>query len=208
MTDIIDNMIKKKLHKTQERLLNLLKKHQHDPLTIRDLQEALSLSTTSLVHHHIKQLEKKGYLKRNPNNTNDYQILSAPESHICYVNLYGQAQCGPNGTLLDGNPIDKIPIASRLLSFSSDLAFMVKAVGDSMEPRIFEGDLVIAKKTNSAQNGDIVICMNDNEVMIKKFDQQNSAIILTSLNQNYTPFLAHENFKIEGVVKAVLNYGM
>lgn len=202
-------MVEKKLHKTQKKLLDLLKKHRHDPLTVRDIQEELGLSTTSLVAHHIGQLEKKGFLKRNPQNPSDYQILGDPEKKICYVNLYGQARCGPNGTLLDGDPIDKIPIASRLLSFPAKDAFMVKAKGDSMSPKIHEGDLVIAKKSKTAKNGDLVVCSNDGEVLIKRFDKEKKNVILTSLNhEKYKPFLASDDFRIEGVVKAVLNYGV
>ena len=56
------------LHKVQRSLLDLLKQNAGDPLTIRELQSLLDLSSPSLVHHHITQLEKKKFLKRNPNN--------------------------------------------------------------------------------------------------------------------------------------------
>ena len=107
----------KKLHVAQQKLIKILKNNITDPLTIRELQEELGVSSTSVVHHHIQQLEKKGYLRRNPSNPRDYQILAdSPDKKITYINLYGLAHCGPEGRILDDDPIDRIPIASQILS--------------------------------------------------------------------------------------------
>lgn len=196
-----------KLHPTQERLLNLLKESITDPMTIRELQEALHLSTPSLVHHHIQQLEKKGYLRRNPSNPQDYQVLTdSPEKTISYINLYGLAQCGPNGSILKGDPLERIPISTKMLGFSSDEAFMVKARGNSMVPKINEGDLVIAKKASDAPSGSIVVCVNEGKALIKKIKKGEKNTILVSLNPGYEPFIASDDFKIEGVVKGVFCY--
>ena len=78
----------KKLHPIQQKLLETLKDTQDDPLTIEGLRDKLGISSKSVVHHHIRQLENKGYLRRNPSNPKDYQILSdSPEKTITYVNL-------------------------------------------------------------------------------------------------------------------------
>jgi len=195
----------KKLHTTQRKLLDMLKKNIDDPMTIRELQDLLNVSSTSIVAHHLKQLEKKGYLKRNPSNPKDYQILTdTPEKLITYINLYGLAYCGPKGSILDGNPIERIPIASRLISFPVLEAFMIKAKGDSMEPKINEGDFVIVRKTRDANNGSIVVCVNDGEAIIKRIKKENGNIILISENSKYSPFLAYKNFRIEGEVKSII----
>lgn len=195
----------KKLHETQERLLKLLKDNFEEPQTVRELQEELGVSSTSIVAHHIKQLEKKGYLKRNPDNPKDYQILGdSPEKLITYLNLYGLAHCGPNGTILDGNPEERIPLASQLVNFPVSEAFMVEAVGDSMEPKISEGDYVIARKSMVANSGETVVCVNDGEAIIKKLSKENGNVILISENSKYSPFIASENFQIEGIVKGVI----
>lgn len=197
----------KVLHSTQKKLLELLKTNIESPLTIRELQENLELSTPSLVFHHILQLEKKGYLKRNPQNPKDYVLLDHPEKPIVYINKYGLAQCGPNGSILDGNPIDRIPIASRLLKFPAEEAFIVDAKGDSMEPKIKSGDLVIVKRQNFAENDDIVVCVNNSEALIKKFVKNNMTIVLHSLNaEKYPSFIAGDDFRIEGIVKNILQY--
>ena len=137
------------LHKNQILLLEILEQNINNPLTIRDIQVNLGSSSPSVVAHHIQQLEKKGYLKRNQSNPKDYQVFRNPENPIVYLNQYGNAQCGPNGSILDGNPIDKIPIASRLLKFPANEGFIVTAKGESMFPQINEGDLIIALKKRS-----------------------------------------------------------
>ena len=187
---------KKELTNIQQKLLQLLTKNIEDPLTIRELQARLGFSSTSVVVHHLRRLEKKGYLKRNPNDPRDYQVLgNSPEKPIVYLNLFGLAHCGPNGSILDGNPIEKIPVPTRLLSFSSSEAFMVKAKGDSMEPRIHDGDLVIARKTNTAETGSIVVCVNNEEGLIKKLDEYvyTKTLNASTDNKTKTRILAKSN---------------
>ena len=196
----------KKLHKVQEKLLQILKRTVTDPLTIREMQNEMGISSPSVVYHHIQQLEKKGYLRRNPVNPKDYQILAdTPDKKITYLNLYGLATCGPKGSILDDDPVDRIPISSKILGFPSSEAFMVKANGDSMIPKINDGDLVIARKTKDAENGSIVICVNDGKALIKKI-QKGKEIILSSLNSSYNSFVAAKDFRIEGLVRGVYTY--
>jgi repressor LexA len=145
-------------------------------------------------------------LRRNPLNPKDYQILAdSPEKRVTYLNLYGLAQCGPNGSIFDGDVIERVPISSKILGFPSSEAFMVKAKGDSMIPKINEKDLVIARKLNDADNGSVVVCVNNGETLIKKIQKGNSTILI-SLNSKYEPFVASEDFRIEGVVKGVYSY--
>ena len=197
----------KKLHETQKSLLQLLRDNIDDPLTVRELQEILNVSSPSVIQHHIYQLEKNGYLLRNPTNPRDYQILSdEPEKKIAYVNLYGLAQCGPSGSILDGNPIERIPIATKILGFSPEKAFMVKARGNSMSPTIKDKDLVIARRSNIFDNGQIAVCVNDGEALIKKIYKTADNIILRSTNEKFEPFLASADFHVEGIVKGVFSY--
>ena len=145
------------LHKTQEKLLDLLSDNIDSPLSMRQLREELDLSSPSLVHHHICQLEKKGFLKRNPNNPADYQILTTAEDPITFLHLYGSAKCGPEGTLLSGNPISRIPLSSRLTAFSIQQPFLVQAEGDSMPPEIKNEYFLVSKNKQTQANVDLVI---------------------------------------------------
>lgn len=194
------------LHQTQQDLLDLLRLTQDNPLSIREIQEHLKISSPSVVHHHITQLEKKGFLRRNPANPADYQILADKERKIAYINLYGMAKCGPGGTILSGDPIDRIPIPTALLSFASADAFLVKAKGNSMMPRINEGDLVIAKRAHELVNNVTAVCVNDGEVLIKKIHLKGDSIMLISLNPQVLPIItSSEKLRIEGVVRGVLS---
>ncbi len=196
------------LHKAQQLLLELLAKNAQDPLTIRELQNRIGASSPSVVTHHLKQLQKKGYLTRDPHDPRTYIVHEKTEllGDIVSLPLYGMAQCGPNGSLLDGAPVEYVPISRQLLGTYYDNSFMVKARGDSMEPQIKEGDLVIAVKRNLAQSGDIVVCVNHEKVLIKKYVESENMVLLLSLNQNYDPIIPAEDFRIEGVVKSVYSY--
>jgi len=198
----------RELHPTQAKLLELLRDNFDDPLTVRELQEILEISSPSVVQHHIRQLEKDGYLRRNPVNPRDYQILAdEPDKKITYLNLYGLAQCGREGSLLDGDPIDRIPIATQILGFPSKDAFLVRARGDSMTPVINDKDLVIAKRKTTPNNGEIVVCVNDGQALIKKIRVSDGGVILRSINDaKYEPFHAAEDFRVEGEVRGVISY--
>ena len=200
-------MATRELHPVQKRLLELLKRSIDDPLTVRELQSELDVSSPSVVQHHIRQLEKYGFLHRNPGNPHDYKIVADdPEKRITYLNLYGLARCGPDGSILDGNPIDRIPIASRLLGFQSKDAFMVRASGDSMSPKINDKDLVIVKKARTWVDGNIVVAVNDSVAVIKKVNREGNAFILRSINEKYHPFIAAPDFRVEGVVRSIISY--
>lgn len=200
-------MKRKNIHPLQKKLLNLLIKSLDDPLTIREMMDILDVSSTSIIAHHLAQLEKKGYIKKNPYNPRDYQVLkNGPEKQTTYLNLYGLAHCGPSGSILEGAPIDRIAISTKLLTFPSSEAFMVKAKGDSMVPKINEGDFVIVKKNKKPENNSIVVCVNDGEALIKKYKKEKNGIILTSINhRKHSPFLAKkDSFRIEGEVKGII----
>ena len=128
-----------------------------------------------------------------------------PEKEIAWLNLYGLAQCGQNGTFLGSAPIDRIPIATRLLSFPSSEAFLVKAKGDSMCPKINEGDFVIGRRIENLGAFPLIICVNNGETLIKRVQMDGSSIILSSLNPTHTPFLASNDFRIVGEVRGVIS---
>jgi len=199
-------MKKNQLHPLQQKLLDLLTENNDELLTIREMQDALGISSTSVVAHHLTQLEKKGYLKRNPYNPRDFQVLNgAPEKQVAYLNLYGLAHCGPNGTILDDNPIEQIPIPTRLLSFSSSEGFLVKARGDSMTPKINEGDIVIGRRIDDVDSGRVAICVNNGEALIKKVQKEKQGNILVSLNPKYPPFSAADDFRVVGEVRGIFS---
>jgi repressor LexA len=123
------------------------------------------------------------------------------------LNLYGAAQCGPTGSILDGNPTERIPISPRLLTFPTRDAFLVLARGDSMSPDINDGDYVIVRRTTEPKSGQTMVCVNNEEVLIKKIDVgRDGQTWLVSYNPapKYTPFRAASDFRVEGLVTGIL----
>ncbi|OGD09450.1 hypothetical protein A2397_02045 [Candidatus Amesbacteria bacterium RIFOXYB1_FULL_44_23] len=196
------------LHPRQIKILELLKGGDGQGLSVREIQNLLGISSPSVVQHHIVQLERKGYLRRNPNNPQDFQVLAdSPDREVTYLNVYGLAQCGPGGRILDGNPIERVPISSKLLGFSSSEAFMVKAKGDSMVPLIAENDYVVARVTNDKPpGGEIVVAVNDGNATIKKINYSGGEVVLSSINRDYSPMIVSPDFRVEGVVRGVYKY--
>ncbi|MFZ5631082.1 MAG: LexA family protein [Spirochaetota bacterium] len=196
----------KKLHPTQKQLLDLLSKLSGEGYTIRELQENLGLSTPSLVFFHLQQLEKKGHIERNPMNPADYRVRQPPEeSGLFLVNLYGLARCGPSGTILSGDVEERIELPPQFAGINLRSPFMVRAHGDSMEPRILDGDLVLFEARTEVPDGSIIACSDTGRAYIKRMVRSGKKILLYSLNPKYEPFPADpETFRIEGLAQAVL----
>lgn len=195
----------KALHPKQEKLLEILKSHIADPLTMEELAEQLDVSAKSVVFHHIKQLEKKGFLKRNPANPRDYMILKDPEKNVIYLKMYGMAKCGPAGTILDGTPTRIVPVDPSMIYFPACKGFMVEAKGDSMESLISPKDWLIVEQSHQPKNKDVVVCVNNGEVLVKRFTKDGANIILQSENPHYTPIVADKtSFHVEGIVRSII----
>jgi len=195
----------KALHPKQEKLLEILKSHIADPLTMEELAEQLNVSAKSVVFHHIKQLEKKGFLKRNPANPRDYMILKDPEKNVIYLKMYGMAKCGPAGTILDGQPTRIVPVDPSMIYFPACKGFMVEAKGDSMESLISPKDWLIVEQSHQPKNKDVVVCVNNGEVLVKRFTKDGANIILQSENPHYTPIVADKtSFHVEGIVRSII----
>lgn len=197
-------MAKNKLTSIQAKLLKLLQNHVDEPLSYRDLAENLAVVSTNTVFYHLQKLERLGYLKRDPVNPKNYQVFGSPESGTVYLNLYGLARCGPHGRLLDGNPVDRLPVSTRLIPCRASEAFLVRATGDSMEPRIHEDDIILVRKQQTANDDDVVVCVNNGEALIKKLSRHRHATLLFSLNQRYDPIVAADDFRVEGIVKTIV----
>ena len=192
----------KALHPTQARLLEILKANISDPLTMEELAERLNVSAKSVVFHHIKQLEKKGFLKRNPR---DYIVLKDPERNVIYLNMYGMAKCGPEGTILDGTPTRIVPVDPSMIYFPACKGFMVEAKGDSMQTLIAPHDWLIVEQSRQPKNKDVVVCVNNGEVMVKRFTRDGQNVILQSENPDYSPIVADKtSFHVEGIVRSII----
>lgn len=195
----------KALHPTQAKLLEILKNNITDPLTMEELADRLNVGSKSVIFHHIKQLEKKGFLKRNPANPRDYMILKDPERNVVYLKMYGMAKCGPAGTILDGTPTRVVPVDPSMVYFPVGKGFMVEAKGDSMEHLISPKDWLIVETSHLPKNKDVVVCVNNGEVLVKRFNNDGKNVILLSENPAYAPIVADPaTFHVEGIVRSII----
>ncbi len=200
----------KKIHPSQKKILELLR-GQENQFSIRDLQEHLDISSPSVVYHHIQQLEKKGLLSRNPNNPGDYRVVEPQQEGIFFLPVYGIATCGPQGKVLEQTPIRSLPVSADLLSFPVQDAIFVQAKGDSMLPRIHDGDLVLIERGRPARHGQMVLCSLDGQAMIKLLHHQNHRTALISLHPLFVDIevaATISDFWIEGIVRGVLNFSL
>ena len=172
---------------------------------MEELADRLNVGSKSVIFHHIKQLEKKGFLKRNPANPRDYMILKDPERNVVYLKMYGMAKCGPAGTILDGTPTRVVPVDPSMVYFPVGKGFMVEAKGDSMEHLISPKDWLIVETNHLPKNKDVVVCVNNGEVLVKRFNNDGKNVILQSENPAYAPIVADPaTFHVEGIVRSII----
>ncbi|MEI7603501.1 MAG: S24 family peptidase [bacterium] len=199
------------LHPIQQKIYDLIKKGYQDPLSLREIAILIGEKNHQNVAHHIKQLEKKGYLRKNPQNAQEIEVLKDPVENAVYLNVFGFAQCGPSGLLAQDNIFDKVIISSKMFGMgNSDDFFCVKARGESMEPQIYEKDLVIAKKQMDVENNQIAIIVHNEMPKIKKILKTGDNIVLFSLNPSFSPEQVKDNdtFQIYGLVKHVIRFNV
>ncbi len=207
MFDIYVHM-KKGLHATQEAILEVLKRGV-EGLSLRDIAREVEVRSPATVAHHLRQLEKKGYLRRNPANPSEYTLLKDPVKDIAYVNLYGWASCGPGEFLAETNVRDRVPLSTRLFGVT-DRSFLVRARGDSMVPAIADGDLVLVERKPRVETNAVALVICGEEPRIKKVIFAGDRVVLASLNPAYPPEVYGEGeaLVILGEVKGVIKFSV
>ena len=197
-----------RLHPRQVAILEVLKRGV-EGMSLREIGREIGVRSPATVSHHLRQLEKKGYLRRNPADPSDYVLLRDPVKDIVYVNLYGLASCGPGEFLADGNVLDRVPLSTRLFGVT-DRSFLVQARGDSMEPAISEGDLVLVDQQPRVETNAMALVICGEEPRIKKVIFAGDRIVLASLNPAYPPEVHErdEELTIVGRVKSVIKFSL
>lgn len=138
------------------------------------------------------------------------QILNEEEAvytSTIKIPLLGNVACGI--PLLAEQNIDSYISISKELLKSTNNYFILKAIGDSMnEAGINDGDLVLIKQQQIANDNDLVVALIDDEATIKEFHRKQNMIILKpkSRNPSHQPIILTQNFKIQGVVERVISY--
>ena len=163
------------------------------PPSVREICEAVSLRSTSTVHGHLKRLEKKGMIKRDPSKPRALEIaeLSAPKKEMINIPIVGKITAGLP-ILAAENIEDTFPIPLDYIKHDNEL-FMLRVSGQSMiNVGIRDNDLAIIESTQRAINGDIVVALIDDSATIKRFFKEKDHIRLQPENDTMDPIIVDD----------------
>ena len=189
-----------KLTRGQSKILEALKKlvaKNGYPPTVREIGEEANLSSPATIHFHLKKLEEKGYIKKDDNKNRTLEILVPNEylqqdDNVVDVPLLGKVTAG--------TPIEAIETPDEYFSLPANLipnkeeVFTLKVSGESMiNVGIYDGDILIVERRNTARNGETVVAMNsDNEVTVKTFYKEDGYFRLQPENDTMDPIILKE----------------
>ncbi|WP_337018316.1 transcriptional repressor LexA [Oceanobacillus massiliensis] len=197
-----------KLSNRQQLILDFIKdevKQKGYPPSVREIAVAVGLASSSTVHGHLERIESKGFIRRDPTKPRAIEILDTdednhiPKDEARYAPVIGKVTAGLPITAVE-NIEEFIPLPSSTSSPDDNL-FVLVIEGESMiEAGILDGDMVIVKQQNTADNSDIVVAMTeDNEATVKRFFKEKGHIRLQPENATMEP-LIYENVSILGKV--------
>ena len=163
------------------------------PPSVREICEAVGLKSTSSVHGHLKRLESKGLIKRDPTKPRALEIIdSSIKKEMVNIPIVGKVTAGMP-ILANENVEDIFPIPLDYIKHNKEL-FMLNISGDSMiNAGIFDKDLILVKQQRSAENGDIVVALIDDDyATVKRFFAENGHIRLQPENPAMSPIIVEK----------------
>lgn len=200
-----------KLSKRQQDILSFIKDEVQKkgyPPSVREIGEAVGLASSSTVHGHLARLESKGLIRRDPTKPRAIEILeiedssTIPKSKVVNVPVIGKVTAGVPITAIE-NVEEYFPLPDRYVN-DDEHVFMLEIMGDSMiEAGILNGDMVIIRQQPTANNGDIVVAMTEeDEATCKRFFKEKDYIRLQPENSTMEPIILR-NVSILGKVIGV-----
>ncbi|MDH7578983.1 MAG: transcriptional repressor LexA [Bacillota bacterium] len=197
----------KNLSSRQTAILNFIKRTIDErgyPPSVREIGEAVGLKSSSTVHTHLINLQKKGYIKRVPTKPRAIE-LTGNNTSIVRVPIVGRVAAG-EPILAVENIEDTFPLPVNFLKTTNNV-FMLKVRGDSMiNAGIYDGDFVIVRQQNTADNGDIVVALLEEEATVKRFYKEKGGIRLQPENFALEPIICQDVTvlgKVIGVLRKI-----
>lgn len=192
------------LTKRQQQILDFIRSEIHRqgyPPSVREIGEAVGLSSSSTVHSHLAALQTKGFIKRDPSKPRALEVFDFRDSERGVD--YGNVRAVPIvGSVAAGVPILAAENIESTMALPSEIAdestFILRVRGDSMiEAGIFDGDFVVVKQQNTANDGDIVIAMLEDgsgepEATVKAFYREADRIRLQPRNAALEPIYSRD----------------
>jgi repressor LexA len=188
-----------KLTDRQRGILEVIEKSMRDrgyPPSVREIGEAVGLTSPSTVHSHLASLQRMGFLFRDPTKPRAIEVKWDPSSDaaierrpVRHVPLVGDVAAGTD-VLAQENVEELFPLPEDFTGTGGDL-FMLRVRGDSMiEVGIMDGDFVVARSQDTADNGDIVIAgIPGEEATVKTYTRKGAAITLLPANPRLEPMV-------------------
>lgn len=189
-----------KLSKRQQDILDFIKlevKAKGYPPSVREIGEAVGLASSSTVHGHLARLESKGLIRRDPTKPRAIEILQLEEEQIPRQNTVNVPLVGKVTAGLPISAVENIeeyfPLPENLVP-ADEHVFMLEIVGESMiEAGILDGDYVIVRQQQTANNGDIVVAMTEeNEATVKRFFKERDYFRLQPENSSMEPIILRQ----------------
>jgi repressor LexA len=201
------------LSERQQQVLDYIRKTVADrgyPPSVREIGEAVGLSSPSTVHSHLSSLVKAGAIRRDP--TKPRAIMIVEESQPAPTPLPTRVREVPVlGRIAAGTPILAAEHVEDVLLLPVDLVgddpvFLLEVKGDSMiDAGIFEGDLVAVRSQKDARDGEIVAALIDGEeATVKRLRRRDGKVILEAANPAYEPMVFTDGVELVGKVVSVL----
>lgn len=186
------------------------------PPSIREIGDAVGLTSTSSVAHQLRTLERKGFLRRDPNRPRAVDVRGVDDAAAAVVTDVAGSDALPEptfvpvlGRIAAGGPIlaeeaveDVFPLPRELVGEGS--LFLLKVVGESMvDAAICDGDWVVIRQQNVADNGDIVAAMIDGEATVKTFKRTGGQVWLMPHNPAFDPIPGNDAVILGKVVTVI-----
>lgn len=202
------------LSERQEKILKFIEDywrlHQRAP-TIREIQEGLKLSSTSVVNHHLEALVRKGYIERDHGISRGIKVIGARLARVANIRIpfCGYIVAGQPVPVPDGSvaPDSYLELTREIVGNEKDI-FALQVRGDSMvDALVGDGDIVLMKQAQEVRNGDMVaVWLKDSgETTLKKIYREGDLIRLQPANPSYAPIYTHaSNVEVQGKVIVVI----
>jgi repressor LexA len=203
-----NNKLTEQLTDRQTRILEYIRyvtKTRNYPPSVREIGEAVGLSSSSTVHNHLNQLERRGLIKRDPSKSRTVQLVADAEldqqrRNAVVVPIIGNVAAG-TPILAEQNIEDHVLLSPEL---AEDDYFLLRVRGDSMiNAGILDGDMVLVRPQHEATNGSIVVALVEGDATVKRFERANGHVKLIAENPAYEPIVT-TNVSLVGIVRGVI----
>lgn len=202
-------MISKKLTERQKQVLDYIEKclvEKGYPPSVREIGQELGLRSSATVHSHLSSIEKKGFLKRDSSKGRALSLVPQRSGYSYernrsiadYAPYHGTVDVPRIGRIAAGRPIFAIEDNDSMEKVPWEFVrnsecFVLDVIGDSMKKAgINDGDRVVVKRQNYADNGDIIAALIEEETTVKRFYREQDKIVLYPENDEYKPIITNE----------------